>query len=344
MLKVPANLVSYYATKIKEHWQKALESIFAVCDLLIEAKTKLDPSDWERLKDELPFSESVCKKLFVIGNDARLRKTRLYELLPSNYTILYEVTQLDDEELDAAVKQGEIWPRMNRATFIGWRNQMRSGLKDQGESKRIPSVASASIFAAVSIYPDAGQLPFNKALKLIEELTSIWKRYGIYGVDVQYGGQERAVRQKARAELADGFRAEFHKAITKINNRIDQKKLDLIESALWQYRALEAGEPLPYSPDHRDSIEHKRHPYSIKRGWTYKSLLKETQDRQIITTWTPIKDSEGLGQAKSLQLAIHYLEGTRGRGKSIAELESIAKAKSKDSKFAEECLKRLVGL
>ena len=68
------------------------------------------------------------------------------------------------------------------------------------------------------------------------------------------------------------------------------------------------------------------------------------QDRQIITTWTPIKDSEGLGQARSLQLAIHYLEGTRGVSKSKAELESIAKAKSKDSKFAEECLKRLGGL
>ena len=61
MLKVPANLVSYYATKIKEHWHKALESIFAVCDLLIEAKTKLDPSDWERLEDGLPFSR-VCAR------------------------------------------------------------------------------------------------------------------------------------------------------------------------------------------------------------------------------------------------------------------------------------------
>jgi hypothetical protein len=344
MLKVPANLVSYYATKIKEHWQKALVSIFAVCDLLIEAKKKLDPADWERLKDELPFSESVCKKLFVIGNDARLREARLYQLLPVNYTILYEVTQLDDEELDAAVKQGEIWPRMNRAAFIAWRNQMRSGLKDQGVSKRIPSIVSASIFAAVSIYPDAEQLPFDKALKLTKELTSIWKRYGPYGVHISYGGQATAVWQRARAKLADEFRAEFHKGVAKINTGIDQKKLDLIESALWQHRTLEAGESLPYSPEHPDSIEYKKHTYSVHRGWTYKKLIKETRQRQIITTWTPIKDVAGLGRAKCLQLAIAYLESKYifQRDRFRVALESIANGESRDSKFAQACLKRLV--
>jgi hypothetical protein len=344
MHKVPANLVSYYATKIKEHWQKALVSIFAVSDLLIEAKMKLDLADWERLKDELPFSESVSKKLFVIGNDARLREARLYQLLPVNYTILYEVTQLDDEELDAAVKQGEIWPRMNRAAFIAWRNQMRSGLKDQGVSKRIPSIVSASIFAAVSIYPDAEQLPFDKALKLTKELTSIWKRYGPYGVHISYGGQATAVWQRARAKLADEFRAEFHKGVAKINTGIDQKKLDLIESALWQHRTLEAGESLPYSPEHPDSIEYKKHTYSVHRGWTYKKLIKETRQRQIITTWTPIKDVAGLGRAKCLQLAIAYLESKYifQRDRFRVALESIANGESRDSKFAQACLKRLV--
>jgi hypothetical protein len=343
--KARSNLVHYYASEIEKHWSKALESIFAVSVLLIEARKKLlDPSDWESLKDELPFSDSVLKKLLAIGRDARLRKANLYKLLPPNYSIIYEVTQLEDEELQTAVMEGEISPRMRRAPFIAWRNDHRGGENDYDPFKKIPSAVSASIFAALTIYPDPGQLPVNKALKLKDELTSIWKRYGLYGVDVQYGQQERMVMQKARSELAEKFRAEFHKAVANLNRQLDQDKLDLIESALWQHRALESGEPLPYLPDHPNSIENKRHPYSIHRGWTYKSLLKETQGRRIITTWTPIKDSEGLGQAKSLQLAIHYLEGTRGRGKSKAELESIARARSKDSKFAEECLKQLVGL
>jgi hypothetical protein len=75
MPKVPANLVSYYASEIKQHWHNVLDGIFAVCDLLVEAKDeKLDRGDWELLKDDIPFSDSVLKKLLVIGRDARASK------------------------------------------------------------------------------------------------------------------------------------------------------------------------------------------------------------------------------------------------------------------------------
>ena len=163
------------------------------------------------------------------------------------------------------------------------------GEKDDSAFKKIPSWLSASVFAGLQLHPE-GLPPIKKALKLKDELSSIRRRYGIYGVDIRYGGQERTVLQKARSELAGKFRTEFQKAVASLNTQLDQDKLDLIESALWQHRALEAGEPLPYSPEHPSSIEHKRNPYSIHRGWNYKSLLKETRHRQIITTWTPIKD------------------------------------------------------
>lgn len=147
--------------------------------------------------------------------------------------------------------------------------------------------------------------------------------------------------QKARNELAGKFRSEFQKAVASLNTQLDQNKLDLIESALWQHHALEAGQPLSYSPERPNSIENKKHPYSVHHGWTFKSLLKETRARKIITTWTPIKDSEGLGKAKCLQLAIWYLETTKSlkRWRLQEELERVAKTKSKNSKFAGECLR-----
>jgi hypothetical protein len=174
-------------TEIKDHWHKALESIFAVCALLIDAKKKLDPRDWEFLKDELPFSDSVLKKLLVIGKDSRLQKRVVYDLLPPNYSIVYEVTQLTDDEQETAVKQGEISPRMRRTTFIAWRNDHRGGENDDNVPKKIPSWVSASVFAGLQLDPE-GFLPIKKALKLKDELTSIWKRYGIYGLQINYGG------------------------------------------------------------------------------------------------------------------------------------------------------------
>jgi hypothetical protein len=133
--KARSNLVSYYVVEIKQHWNKVLESIFAVCDLLVEAKDeKLESGDWERLKDELPFSDSIVKKLLVIGRDPRLRKPSLYKLLPSKYSTIYEITRLNDEQLKAALKEGQISSRMNRAQFIAWRDAQRGNVDDSALS------------------------------------------------------------------------------------------------------------------------------------------------------------------------------------------------------------------
>ena len=147
--KPRSNLVHFYASEITQRWQKVLESIFEVADLLVDAKQKLDPRDWERLMDELPFSDSVARKLLVIGDDPRLRKTRVYKLLPSSYSTIYEITQLKGEELNVALNEGRISTRMHRAQFIAWRNAHRAGEKDTNALNKIPDWVSASMFAAI---------------------------------------------------------------------------------------------------------------------------------------------------------------------------------------------------
>jgi hypothetical protein len=49
-LRARSNLVPYYASELKQRWQKMLESIFEVADLLIDAKNiaqKFAPSSGE---------------------------------------------------------------------------------------------------------------------------------------------------------------------------------------------------------------------------------------------------------------------------------------------------------
>ncbi len=104
-VQVPANQIAYYAREIKQHWQKAVDSIFRVCGLVVKAKDQLETIDWERLKDDLPFSDSVLKKLLIIGNDKRLQKQKVQKLLPPSYSTIYEITQLEDEELKDAVEK-----------------------------------------------------------------------------------------------------------------------------------------------------------------------------------------------------------------------------------------------
>jgi hypothetical protein len=175
--KARSNLVHYYASEIRQHWKRALESIFAVADLLVEAKKKLDPSDWEHLKDELPFSDSVLEKLLVIGRDKRLRRSNIYGLLPPNYSIIYEITQLDNEELRTAVMDGEISPRIHRSTFIAWRKAHRLGENDKAPSDDSHIVITSSllnhVFAAFFVTRPVETYKTNKVFNLKEELETI---------------------------------------------------------------------------------------------------------------------------------------------------------------------------
>jgi hypothetical protein len=339
--KARSNLVPYYASEIKQRWQKVLESIFAVADLLIEAKQKLDPRDWEDLKDELPFSDSVAEKLLLIGGDKRLRKVRVYELLPSSYSTIYEITELNDEELRVAVKDGQISTRMRREAFIDWREQWRNAhgaSSARGLSRLRIGVLGLYVFAEVLT---DGSISSRKTIQLTQELDRIAKQYG---VRVDYSKNEHGEARKAQAELTRELQEKLQALIAPYNANVDEKELRLIDNALWQHRALETGEAPKYAPNDAHSVQNKDHPYSIQAGWDSKSILKKMNERRIITTRIPIKDREELEEAHCLQLAIWYLETSNvlERRKHKRALQRIARAKSKDSKTAESCLEQIV--
>jgi hypothetical protein len=335
--KARSNLVPYYASEIKVRWQKVLESIFEVADLLVQAKDeKLDSGDWERLKDELPFSDSILKKLLVIGRDPRLRKPSLYKLLPSSYSIIYEIHQLKEDELKLAIKDGQISTRMNRAQFIAWRDAQRGNV-DESDALNPLSVGFTGL-APLGEVAAGDRLSGTAALKLKQELDALAKRYKVH---VQYA--KRGVLQKARGETVVKLGRKLQRSLARYNREVGQEDLAVIENALWQHRFREAGEDLPYEPTYPLSIENKKHLYSIHNGWDYKRMLREMDRRKIITTWTPIKDKKELEGARCLQLAMRYLETNDvfERRQNKKALRQIARSTSKHAKIAQWCLEQI---
>lgn len=336
--KARSNLVAFYATAIKEHRHKVLDGIFAVCDLLVQAKDeKLDQADWELLKDDLPFSDSVIKKLLVIGRDARLRKASVYKLLPSSYSIIYEITQLDDKELTAALRDEQISPRMHRGSFLAWRNNKR-GNSDESEALNPLSVGFIGMLRLGEVAVEATTSGAT-TLKLKQELDELAKRYK---GRVEYA--ERGALQRARDETLGKLGAKLQRLLEPYNKQVSQQELAIIENALWQHKFHEAGKSLPYPHTHPRSIENTEHPYSIHNSWDYKSMLEEMDRRHIITTRTPIKDKKGLEDARCLQLAIRYLDTTHGseRDRLKRALKRIAGAtSSKHGKLARWCLEQI---
>jgi hypothetical protein len=339
-----SNLVPYYASEIKARWQKVLESIFEVADLLIEAKKKLDPTDWEDLQDELPFSDSVATKLLKIGNDKRLRKARVYKLLPSSYSIIYEIHQLKGDELELAIKGGQISPRMHRARFIKWCNEQRFGPPEVWQGVPIiegPRLKNA--FAVLVMVYDPETYKPHRVMKANDELKTLAKRYRLLMLP---GAEQRPVFQKARTALAQSMRAQFYKIVAPFNEAVDQDERDRIEDALWQHRVHAAGETLPYRADQASSIENELHLFSTKKGWDDRRLLDYVKTRKIMTPWNPIKDQKGLGKAKHLQSAIRYLESSdfHVRERNKQELMTAIRLRGEDFEFARKCLKQLTYL
>jgi hypothetical protein len=105
-----------WADRITTAWRKTIEAIFAVGDLLLEAKVDLPHGSFEKMcRFSLPFGERTAQYLMLIAQDKRLRNPKHASLLPHHWTTLNALHDLTDVEFDAAIERGKINPEMTRA-------------------------------------------------------------------------------------------------------------------------------------------------------------------------------------------------------------------------------------
>ncbi len=113
--------VTKYTERIQISWHKTVDSILQTGRLCAEANSSLSPSQKKQLFARLPFGESTFSKLAKIGVQSRLQEDPVRQLLPPNFTIIYEVTQFSDEQLKSAVDEGVLSPESSRAVLERWR-------------------------------------------------------------------------------------------------------------------------------------------------------------------------------------------------------------------------------
>jgi hypothetical protein len=103
-----------WADQINGAWQSSIDGIFETGRLLIRAKEAIThPPDFEKMIDgQLRFSGSTARRLMGIAKDERLC-AHVHEV-PPHWGTLYELTKLDDEAFDEALKEGLINPDMER--------------------------------------------------------------------------------------------------------------------------------------------------------------------------------------------------------------------------------------
>lgn len=113
----------YWARRINAEWRKSVEGILNVGRQLIAAKEACEHGEFLRLfkghenavREPVPFTPETAQRLMAIYSKPPLSNAAHAQHLPQSWYTLYELTKLDDEQIVAGIKAGEITPDMTRA-------------------------------------------------------------------------------------------------------------------------------------------------------------------------------------------------------------------------------------
>ena len=114
-----------FAELIAGSWQKQAGAIIETGRHLLEAKQELSHEEYSALVAlKLPFDSSVARKLLRIAANSIVCALGHVAKLPPCWTIIYDLSKLDDEVLLAAIKDGRINPKMQRKDVRALRGQL----------------------------------------------------------------------------------------------------------------------------------------------------------------------------------------------------------------------------
>lgn len=104
-----------WADKINGAWRKGFDAIIETGRHLIEAKKNCAHGDFADLvENRLAFKPRVAQSLMKIAGDERITNAKHASLMPASWTVLNELTKLDDEAFERALTEGEITPATKR--------------------------------------------------------------------------------------------------------------------------------------------------------------------------------------------------------------------------------------
>lgn len=113
----------YWAPRINAEWRKSVEGIICVGQTLIVARDACEHGEFVRLfkgsdnavPQPVPFGIHTADRLMAIASTPAIADCAHAHTLPQSWATLYELTKLDDEQIVAGIKSGEITPDMTRA-------------------------------------------------------------------------------------------------------------------------------------------------------------------------------------------------------------------------------------
>ncbi len=159
--------VASYAEAIKANWRRSVDGIICAAHKCAQAGVKLDERQKKTLLRMLPFKEATFSKLVKIGKHPRFKTKEIRDLLPPNYTIMYDIALLTPEQFDIALQRGLICPTVNRSDLELFRKG-QNGLFDEDDPPKDEKIATIYV---------SGNYGTSKKAKLKAELEVLKGRF-----------------------------------------------------------------------------------------------------------------------------------------------------------------------
>ena len=107
--------LAVWRSRIESAWQKSVQSVIEVGNLVKQAKEQLGVS-YTLLETELPFSSTVAAFLIKIAENPVLSNPTYHARLPNGYNTLYYLASVDEKQLVQQLESGEITPNFTLAS------------------------------------------------------------------------------------------------------------------------------------------------------------------------------------------------------------------------------------
>jgi hypothetical protein len=216
----PPMSVRSYADRISIHWQKLTESIMDVARLCAEANDALTADEKKELIQLLPFEQPTFSKLSQIGKDKRLHAPKVQKLLPPNFSFMYEVTQLDDEDLKVAIKQEVITPTAKRSDVEEFRRTRDPDVGEEAPDAEPPRPELPDgFYAAIRLTDLTGEMTVERVGRIESLLDQI---------RTEFNAEIIRPRDRNAEAMARAYRqglAEMQKGARRIVRRVKKGKL-----------------------------------------------------------------------------------------------------------------------
>jgi hypothetical protein len=106
----------------KDYGDTAAE-VLQTCALVAQYADEHTPEQIKEFQKQVEINPQVWLRLIALHKDERLQAH--VERLPRSYTALYAISRMSDEEIEAAVQQGIIYPQASSHSVLAWTKEFR---------------------------------------------------------------------------------------------------------------------------------------------------------------------------------------------------------------------------